>query len=235
MKEKTITKADILNTVYSSNLPSRAVTVIFYLINRCNREMTCFPAIKTIARECSISIRTVRRALKDLVKAGLVKKENRWRENGGQSSNLYTLQILKNKKSSSDSISKNTEEKYQAVDKEPMTNSQEAIKNIDFSYYVKENLENDSDNKDKLKIDEEINRIKDNNSVNELETVKEYTSKDLENQNKTSKAYISKQSSIFYIKPHNLLNKVKNNIKACLQRLKRHMDKRLENIMAEGG
>ncbi|SKC79868.1 helix-turn-helix domain-containing protein [Maledivibacter halophilus] len=232
MKEKTITKVDILNTVYSSNLPSRAVTVIFYLINRCNREMTCFPAVKTISKDCSISIRTVRRALKDLVKVGLVKKESRWRENGGQSSNLYTLQILKNKKSSR---SKNTEEKDQAVDKEPKTKSQEAIKNIDFSYYVKENPEKDIDNKDKLKIDKETNRIKDNNSVNELETVKEYTSKDLKNQNKTSKAYISKQSSIFHIKSLNLLNKVKNNIKACLQRLKLHMDKGLENIMAEGG
>ncbi|MCM1222258.1 MAG: helix-turn-helix domain-containing protein, partial [Lachnospiraceae bacterium] len=34
---------------------------------------------------------TVKRALDDLVKAGLVEKASRWRENGGATSNLYQV------------------------------------------------------------------------------------------------------------------------------------------------
>ena len=47
--------------------------------------------IGTIAKELNLSRRTVERAIQDLVKAGLIKKEQRWRENGGKSSLLYTL------------------------------------------------------------------------------------------------------------------------------------------------
>ena len=43
------------------------------------------------AKELNLSRRTVERAIQDLVKAGLIKKEQRWRENGGKSSLLYTL------------------------------------------------------------------------------------------------------------------------------------------------
>ena len=42
-------------------------------------------------QELNLSRRTVERAIQDLVKAGLIKKEQRWRENGGKSSLLYTL------------------------------------------------------------------------------------------------------------------------------------------------
>jgi predicted transcriptional regulator len=38
-----------------------------------------------------MSERTVRRALNDLIDEGMIIKESRYRENGGQSSNLYTL------------------------------------------------------------------------------------------------------------------------------------------------
>ncbi|MDK2934969.1 MAG: hypothetical protein PWP27_2779, partial [Clostridiales bacterium] len=57
------------------------------------QELTCFPAIKTIASDCNMSKRTVQRALNDLLEVGMIKKESRYRENGGQSSNLYTICI----------------------------------------------------------------------------------------------------------------------------------------------
>lgn len=88
-------KGQVLNRVYESSLPSRAKTVMFYLINRSNKELTCFPAIPTIARETGLSERTVQRALKELVEEGFVEKTPRYRENGGQSSNLYRLGIEK--------------------------------------------------------------------------------------------------------------------------------------------
>ncbi|MBM7562612.1 helix-turn-helix domain-containing protein [Fusibacter tunisiensis] len=86
-------KADIINKVYQLEISKRATLVVFYLINRADGELTCFPGIKTIARECNMSTRTVQRALGDLKKAGLVRKESRFHDQGGQRSNLYYLQM----------------------------------------------------------------------------------------------------------------------------------------------
>lgn len=79
------------SVIYAEDLPHRAKTVYMYLKDRCNKDNQCYPAIGTIARELQISRRTVERAIADLEKAGLLRKEQRWRENGGRSSLLYTL------------------------------------------------------------------------------------------------------------------------------------------------
>ena len=79
--------------IYSNTeLPSRAKAVYMYLRDRANKNGKCWPGIKTIARDLSLSVSTVKRALDDLYRAGLVSKENRWRENGGLTSNLYSLE-----------------------------------------------------------------------------------------------------------------------------------------------
>lgn len=84
-------KHELLEQVYKSNLPSRAKQVMFYLINRANGEGTCFPSIKTIASDCGVSTRTIQRTMVILLETGFVKKDSRFREKGGQTSNLYTL------------------------------------------------------------------------------------------------------------------------------------------------
>lgn len=85
---------------YQSNLKSRALQVLLYLIDRSNKEKTCFPAVPTISRELHISISTVKRAMRELVDAGYVQKESRFREgNRGQTSNLYILFFPEAKKS----------------------------------------------------------------------------------------------------------------------------------------
>ena len=77
---------------YQSTLKSRALQVLVYLIDRSNKEGTCFPAISTMSRELHISVSTVKRALRELTESGFVKKESRFREkNHGQTSNLYIL------------------------------------------------------------------------------------------------------------------------------------------------
>ena len=53
-------------------LPHRAVSVYIYLMDRANRDGQCWPAIPTIARELKLSQSTIRRALRDLRKAGLL-------------------------------------------------------------------------------------------------------------------------------------------------------------------
>ena len=83
---------ELKNQAYESNLKSRALSVLLYLIDRSNKDLKCFPAIPTMAKQLHISVSTVKRALKELVEEGFVKKESRFRErNRGQTSNLYTL------------------------------------------------------------------------------------------------------------------------------------------------
>ena len=79
------------NSIYSSDLPHRARAVYMYLKDRTNKDGTCWPSIRTVARELHLSRATVYRALDDLCNAGLLTKENRWRENGGCTSNLYRI------------------------------------------------------------------------------------------------------------------------------------------------
>lgn len=59
---------------YQSNLRNRALQVLLYLIDRANKEQTCFPAVRTIARELHISVSTVKRAMQELVESGYVTK-----------------------------------------------------------------------------------------------------------------------------------------------------------------
>lgn len=92
-------KFEMKQLAYQSKLGSRALQVLLYLIDRANKEQTCFPAVPTIGRELHISISTVKRAMRELVEAGYVKKESRFREgNRGQTSNLYTLFFMEQEK-----------------------------------------------------------------------------------------------------------------------------------------
>lgn len=80
-----------LDFLYRMDLPHRAVSVYIYLYDRANKNGECWPAIPTIAKELKLSQSTVRRALKDLIKAGLITTEQRYREKGGKSSLLYKM------------------------------------------------------------------------------------------------------------------------------------------------
>lgn len=80
-----------LNFIYNSDLPHRAVSVYIYLYDRANKQGECWPAIPTIAKDLKQSASTVRRAIKDLKKEGLLETEQRYRTKGGKSSLLYKL------------------------------------------------------------------------------------------------------------------------------------------------
>ena len=77
--------------IYREEVSSRAKTVYMYLKDRSNADGECWPAIKTIARDTSMSVSTVKRALEDLVQCGLLRKERRFRENRGNTSNRYFI------------------------------------------------------------------------------------------------------------------------------------------------
>lgn len=80
-----------LDFLYRMELPHRAVAVYIYLADRANQEGQCWPAVPTIAREIKLAEATVRRAIRDLRKAGLVETEQRYRTKGGKSSLLFRL------------------------------------------------------------------------------------------------------------------------------------------------
>lgn len=81
----------VARRIYDLGLPHRAVTVYCYLCDRANKKGECFPSAKTIAKDLSLSKRTVFRALNELLDKGLIEKQPRHRNDGGVSSNFYRL------------------------------------------------------------------------------------------------------------------------------------------------
>lgn len=80
------------SSIYADDrLPHRAKAVYMYLKDRSDKTGRSWPGIKTIARELNISPSTVKRAVDDLARLGYLEKEVRYRENGGQTSNIYTI------------------------------------------------------------------------------------------------------------------------------------------------
>lgn len=177
-------KGKLLNCLYNMQLSMRATLVINYLINRSNKELTCFPAIKTIAKDCNISTRTVQRALKDLLDAGVIKKENRYRENGGQSSNLYTLVFDEENK---EKESLEIKEEINKID-EATVNEGLAMDTVDFNEYKSEVLVAVINSKEK--VEETKNHGKEDNK-NLQEDIKN-VSEELSIKRHNEKANVSK-------------------------------------------
>ena len=73
-----------LDKLYKTDVPHRAKLVYIYLHDRMDKE-------RNIASHLSLSRSTVKRAVKDLEKAGLIRKEPHCRENGSATSNRYYL------------------------------------------------------------------------------------------------------------------------------------------------
>ena len=71
--------------------PDRRWIGDMYLKDRSNSAGSCWPGIKTIARDMNLSRSTVKRALADLEQHGYLAKLPRYRPNGSNTSNLYTL------------------------------------------------------------------------------------------------------------------------------------------------
>ena len=77
--------------LYQTDLPHRAKLVYIYLHDRMDSEKKAWPGLGTIAKDLSLSRSTVKRAVKDLEQAGLIRKEPHFRENGSVTSNRYYL------------------------------------------------------------------------------------------------------------------------------------------------
>ena len=84
---------DKMKVYQDMELSSKAVSVYLYLCERASKETkSCYPSMKTIARDLHISLASVKRSINELEKNFYIRKENRFCNNGGKSSNLYFIE-----------------------------------------------------------------------------------------------------------------------------------------------
>ena len=83
-----------LTYLYQIDLTHRAGAGYTYLHDRANKNGECWLSVNTIAGDIKLSPATVRRAIKDLKKAGLIETKQRYREKGGKTSLLYKIQKI---------------------------------------------------------------------------------------------------------------------------------------------
>lgn len=76
------------------DLPHRAIAVYTYLSERANKNGECWPSVKTIAGDIKLSPATVRRAIKDLRKVGLIETKQRYRDTHGKSTLLFKIKCI---------------------------------------------------------------------------------------------------------------------------------------------
>ena len=81
---------DKMKVYQDTELSSKAVSVYLYLCERtCKETRSCYPSMKTISKDLHLSLASIKRSIQELERSGYIKKENRFRDNGGKSSNLY--------------------------------------------------------------------------------------------------------------------------------------------------
>jgi len=77
--------------IFMEKLTSKARLVYLYFCRLASGRNTAFPAHRTTAAACGLSVSGARLAIDELEAAGLVSRQAQYRDNGGQKSNLYTL------------------------------------------------------------------------------------------------------------------------------------------------
>lgn len=82
-----------MNWVWAQRLAPAAKMVLLALADAADDDGVCWPSVPMLADKCSISTRTVRRILQDLVANGLLQAEARFRGDGSSTSNRYKLPI----------------------------------------------------------------------------------------------------------------------------------------------
>lgn len=77
--------------VWGHFLPTTHKLVLLALADMADDVGHCWPSVQTVAKQCGISTRTVRRIIRDLEESKLLTSESRQREDGSRTSNLYLL------------------------------------------------------------------------------------------------------------------------------------------------
>ncbi|WP_375188457.1 helix-turn-helix domain-containing protein [Sphingobium yanoikuyae] len=76
----------IMSQVWEMDLPVREKFVLLAFADAASDEGGCWPLVATIAKKCSMEVRTVRRAVAELEKMGYLKRSKR-----ANHSNIWTI------------------------------------------------------------------------------------------------------------------------------------------------
>ena len=82
-----------MNWAWGRRLKPTAKLVLMSLADAADDRGVCWPSVPTLARKCCTSTRTVQRILGELVEAGLLRAEPRFRKDRSRSSNRYCLAL----------------------------------------------------------------------------------------------------------------------------------------------
>jgi len=77
--------------VLDADVSSAAIRLYAVLRRYADRDGMCFPSRQTLASRMRCSDRTVDSAIKELLKLGALEKERRYKDDGGYTSNIYTV------------------------------------------------------------------------------------------------------------------------------------------------
>ena len=77
--------------VLDADVSSAAIRLYAVLRRYADRDGMCFPSRQTLATRMHCSDRTVDSAIKELLGLGALEKERRYKEDGGYTSNIYTV------------------------------------------------------------------------------------------------------------------------------------------------
>ncbi|MEA4875666.1 helix-turn-helix domain-containing protein [Anaerorhabdus sp.] len=77
--------------IFNDTINPNAVLIYLYLDRHGARKKQCFHSIRTIAKNCNLSVRTVSRMMNELESQGYIFRIHRYRHNGAKSSNVYEI------------------------------------------------------------------------------------------------------------------------------------------------
>ena len=80
--------------IYKLKLTATEINIYQYLCSRANKQGECFPSQTTIAKAVNMHRSTVNQAIRRLQDKNLLIIEQRRRDNGGTSSNLYRIGVM---------------------------------------------------------------------------------------------------------------------------------------------
>src|SRR3990167_19811 len=73
--------------------PAQKIVLIGLADHTDRNHSTAFPSLSTLAQECELGASTIKAALSELETKGLISREQRWRDDGSRTSNLYNLRL----------------------------------------------------------------------------------------------------------------------------------------------
>ncbi len=82
-----------MNFVWELRLPPVEKLLLLKLADNASDLGECYPSIRLVAEQCSVSERTAQRTIKQLKESGYLSIERRYRTDGSQTSNRYNLKI----------------------------------------------------------------------------------------------------------------------------------------------